>query len=101
MEPRFECANRNDVAQEGNLSAAIGPIGRSAEAGVAPQAAIYTYSRNQGIFAGVSLEGTVIATPYEANEQYYGKPVFPVDIFSGEVKPPEDAHKLLQLLAKY
>ena len=90
-----------NVTLGGNLSAAIGPIGRSAEAGVAPQAAIYTYSRNQGIFAGVSLEGTVIATRYEANEQYYGKPVFPTDILSGEVKPPEDAQKLLQLLAKY
>lgn len=90
-----------NVTLGGNLSAAIGPIGRSAEAGVAPQAAIYTYSRNQGIFAGVSLEGTVIATRYEANEQYYGKPVFPADILSGEVKPPEDAQKLLQLLAKY
>src|ERR1051325_1022082 len=90
-----------NVTLGGNLSVAIGPIGRSAEAGAAPQAAIYTYSRNQGIFAGVSLEGTVIATRYEANEQYYGKPVFPADILSGEVKPPEDAQKLLQLLAKY
>ena len=38
-----------NVTLGGNLSAAIGPIGRSAEAGVAPQAAIYTYSRSQGI----------------------------------------------------
>jgi hypothetical protein len=27
--------------------------------------------------------------------------VFPANILSGEVKPPEDAQKLLQLLAKY
>jgi SH3 domain-containing YSC84-like protein 1 len=90
-----------NVTLGGNLSAAIGPVGRSAEAGVAPQAAIYTYSRNQGIFAGISLEGTVIATRYEANEEYYGKPVFPADILAGDVKPPDGAKKLIDILAKY
>jgi lipid-binding SYLF domain-containing protein len=85
----------------GNLSAAIGPIGRSAEAGVLPQAAIYTYSRSQGIFAGVSLEGTIIMTRYEANEEYYGKPVYPSEILAGDVKPPASAQKLLDVLSKY
>lgn len=90
-----------NVTLGANLSAAIGPIGRSAEASVAPQAAIYTYSRNQGIFAGVSLEGTGIATRYEANEKYYEKPVFPADILAGDVKPPAGAQKLLDVLSKY
>lgn len=94
-------AKGNNVTLGGNLSAAIGPIGRSAEAAIAPQAAIYTYSRNQGIFAGVSLEGTVIATRYQANEEYYGKPVFPGDILSGDVKPPPSAQKLIDVLSKY
>lgn len=91
----------SNVTLGGNLSAAIGPIGRSAEASVLPQAAIYTYSRSQGIFAGVSLEGTVIATRYEANEEYYGKPAFPIDILAGNVKPPASSQKLLDVLAKY
>jgi lipid-binding SYLF domain-containing protein len=90
-----------NVTLGGNLSAALGPIGRSAEAGAAPQAAIYTYSRSQGIFAGVSLEGTVVATRYEANEEFYGKPVYPADILSGAVKPPAGAQKLLDVLSKY
>jgi lipid-binding SYLF domain-containing protein len=94
-------AKGNNVTVGGNLSAAIGPLGRSAEAAITPQAAIYTYSRSQGIFAGVSLEGTVIATRYQANEDYYGKPIFPSDILSGEVKPPESAQKLIDLLSKY
>ena len=94
-------AKGNNVTLGGNLSAAIGPIGRSAEAAIAPQAAIYTYSRNQGIFAGVSLEGTVIATRYQANEEYYGKPVFPGVILSGDVKPPPSAQKLIDVLSKY
>src|SRR5918999_1277483 len=94
-------AKGRNVTLGGNLSAAIGPIGRSAEASVTPQAAIYSYSRNQGIFAGVSLEGTVIATRYQANETYYGKPVFPSDILAGDVKPPASAQKLLDVLSKY
>jgi len=94
-------AKGSNVTLGGNLSAAIGPIGRSAEASVAPQAAIYTYSRSQGIFAGISLEGTVIASRYEANEEFYGKPVFPADILAGGVKPPPGAQKRLDVLAKY
>jgi lipid-binding SYLF domain-containing protein len=91
----------SNVTLGANLSAAIGPVGRSAEAGAAPQAAIYTYSRSQGIFAGVSLEGTVIATRYQANEEYYEKPVYVSDILAGNVKPPAGAQKLLDALAKY
>jgi lipid-binding SYLF domain-containing protein len=43
----------------------------------------------------------MIATRYSANEEYYEKPVYPVDILSGNVKPPASAQKLLDLLAKY
>ena len=84
-----------------NLSVAVGPVGRSAEANVGPRAAIYTYSRSQGLFAGVSLEGTVIATRYAVNEEYYGKPVYPADILEGKVTPPAGAQKLLDILTKY
>jgi len=94
-------AKGSNITLGGNLSAALGPVGRSAEAAIAPQAAIYTYSRSQGIFAGVSLEGTVIATRYEANEEYYGKPTFPSDILSGSVTPPASAQKLIDVLSKY
>ena len=84
-----------------NLSAAVGPVGRSAEAAVTPYAAVYTYSRSQGIFAGVSLEGAVLATRYEANEEYYNKPVYTADILEGKVAPPAGAQKLLDALTKY
>jgi lipid-binding SYLF domain-containing protein len=83
------------------LGAAAGPVGRTAEAGVALQAAMYTYSRSQGLFAGISLEGTVIATRDEANAEYYGKPVAAKDILLGKVQPPDGAKKLQQVLSKY
>jgi len=33
-------------------------------------AAVYSYSRSQGLFAGISLEGTVIAARDDANAEY-------------------------------
>ena len=94
-------AKGGNITLSAALGAAAGPVGRTAEVGVAPQAAIYTYSRSQGLFAGISLEGTVIATRDEANAQYYGKPVTARDILSGKVQPPDGAKKLQQVLSKY
>jgi len=83
------------------LSVAAGPVGRTAEAGVTPTAAVYTYSRSQGIFAGVSLEGTVIATRDEANANYYHRPVSARDVLSGQVPLPPEAKALQEVLNKY
>jgi SH3 domain-containing YSC84-like protein 1 len=94
-------AKGGNVTLGAALGAAAGPVGRTAEAGIAPQAAMYTYSRSQGLFAGISLEGAVIATRDEVNADYYGKPVAARDILSGKVQPPEGAQKLQQVLSKY
>ena len=90
-----------NVELGGNISAAAGPIGRTAEASVMPVAAVYTYSRSQGLFGGVSLEGTVIAARDETNEKYYGRSVTPEQILSGKVKVPAGARKLQVSLARY
>jgi len=83
-----------NVSVGADLSAAAGPVGRDVGAAVMPIAAIYTYSRTQGLFAGVSLNGTIIAARNDANEQYYGRSVTPKAILSGEAKPPAGAAKL-------
>jgi lipid-binding SYLF domain-containing protein len=94
-------AKQANVTLGGNLSAAAGPVGRTAEASVALQAAVYTYSRSQGLFAGVSLEGSGIGTRDEVNAGYYGKPVTAGEILSGKVQPPAGAQKLSAALSKY
>jgi lipid-binding SYLF domain-containing protein len=66
-----------------------------------PIAAIYTYSRSQGLFAGASLEGTVIVTRNEANNEYYRREVDPWRILSGAVKPPKGAQRLIKVLSRY
>jgi lipid-binding SYLF domain-containing protein len=90
-----------NVTLGGDISVAAGPIGRHAEAAVTPVAAVYTYSRTQGLFAGISLEGTVIGTRNDANAAYYGRRVTAREILSGKVAPPPGAKRLLQVLAKY
>jgi len=94
-------SKQGNVTLGGNLSVAAGPLGRSAEAGVSLQSAIYSYSRSQGFFAGVSLEGTVIGVKDDYNQAYYGKPVTAQEILSGKVQPPAGARNLLQVLSKY
>ena len=89
-----------NVTLGGDISVAAGPIGRTASAAVTPVAAIYTYSRSQGLFAGVSLEGTVIGTRNDANAEYYGRQVTPEEILSGKVPPPSAASRLVQVLTK-
>jgi SH3 domain-containing YSC84-like protein 1 len=89
-----------NVTLGGNLSVAAGPVGRDAEGSLTLGAAMYTYSRSQGLFAGVSLEGTVIGTRDETNAEYYGSPVAASDILSGKVPPPAGAKKLVQVLSK-
>jgi lipid-binding SYLF domain-containing protein len=77
-----------------DLSAAAGPVGRTAAGAVMPTAAVYTYSRSKGLFAGVSLEGAVIRTQRQSNFNYYGRPVRAGSILSGTTKPPPGAAAL-------
>jgi lipid-binding SYLF domain-containing protein len=58
-----------------DASAAAGPVGRKAEVGtdILLKSAIYSYSRSKGLFAGVSLDGSVISIDNSANENVYGK----------------------------
>ena len=83
-----------------DVSATAGPVGRDLQAGVTPRAAIYTYSRSQGLFAGASIEGAIIATQKTANARYYGRPVRARGILSGRVAPPAGAGALLAALAR-
>ena len=89
-----------NVTLGGNLSITVGPVGRDAEADVGLQAITYSYSRSAGLFAGFSVEGTVIGTRNGDNAAYYGKPVSAKEILAGEVTAPVGARKLQEILSK-
>ena len=81
-----------------DVSVAAGPIGRDLAASVLPVAAVYTYSNSQGLFAGMSLQGAVIAARDDANARYYGRKVTPSEILAGRVEPPAGAARLVEVL---
>jgi lipid-binding SYLF domain-containing protein len=60
-----------------SASASAGPAGRSAAAATDLQmtAGILSYSRSQGLFAGVDVSGGILAPDKEANAEVYGRPM--------------------------
>ena len=57
-----------------NVDIAAGPVGRSAGAGtdINLKASIYSYSISKGLFAGLSLGGSVMSTDEAANTSFWG-----------------------------
>lgn len=86
-----------------DASAAAGPKGRTAEGAtdVVMKAEILSYSRNKGLFAGVSLEGSTLRSDGSANEKLYGQKLSAKEIIrEGKVKNPPCAAQLVALLDK-
>ena len=69
-----------------DASATAGPVGRNAEVGtdVLLRSAVFAYSRSKGLFAGISLDGSVIGIDDSANRKIYGKDVTGEDILLGK-----------------
>jgi len=87
-----------------DAAAAAGPKGRAAVGAtdVAMRAEILSYSRNRGLFAGVSLEGSTLRPDGRANTKLYEKEVSVREIVrQGKVHAPESAAELLALLNKH
>jgi len=87
----------------GNLSIAVGPLGRNGEATGALNtsgtlAAMYSYSKTRGLFGGVSIEGSVIVERQDANAQAYHSDVSARQLLSGAIPPPEWALPLVRTL---
>lgn len=77
-----------------DASVAAGPLGRAASANTDAmlKAQVLSYSRNEGIFAGVALDGTVISIDDGANASAYGvSGVLPSQILDGRVAAPPPA----------
>lgn len=62
----------------GDVSVAAGPVGAGAGSNV--MADVISFARAKGVYAGISLEGAVIAPDGNANNAFYGRPASPVDI---------------------
>ena len=72
----------NQFKLGGDVSAVVGPIGRSLEASTDLQltAEILSYSRTRGVFAGAALGGATLRADRDANERFYGERLDSFDI---------------------
>jgi len=75
----------NKVSLGAEASIAAGPVGRDARAATDAQlkAEILSYSRTQGLFAGLNLSGGVVKPDADDNEDLYGKSLSPRDVVMG------------------
>lgn len=84
-----------------DVSAAAGPKGRGlgAETGATLRTEIVTFGRSRGLFAGISLEGSVLKPDHDANERLYGYRVDPRDVLvTGQFVVPDIATEFVEEL---
>ncbi|XP_048387191.1 SH3 domain-containing YSC84-like protein 1 [Stegostoma tigrinum] len=93
-------AKGGNLTLGGNFTVAIGPIGRNLEGDVAVRntAAVYTYCKSRGLFAGISLEGSYLIERKETNRKFYCEDIRACSILYGDVEPPAVAHELYVIL---
>jgi lipid-binding SYLF domain-containing protein len=86
-----------------DASVAAGPVGRTAEAQTDLQmhAEILSWSRSQGLFAGVALEGATLRQDLDANAQIYGKKLDNREILTTSVHATRAAARLIGELDKH
>ena len=94
---------RNKVSLGVEASVAAGPVGRDARAATDAQmtAEILSYSRTQGLFAGINLSGGVVRADADDNVDLYGKTIAPKDVvLTGTVKAPAVADAFMTALKR-
>jgi lipid-binding SYLF domain-containing protein len=84
-------------------SVAAGPVGRTATAQTDAQmhAEILSWSRSQGLFAGLALEGATLRQDQDDNAKLYGRKLQNREIVTSGMAAPKSAARLLTLLNRY
>lgn len=86
-----------------DAAASAGPVGRNAQAATdaSLHAEFLTYSRSQGLFAGLDLDGTVLSQNQDDTRAEYGANI-PFDVVLKGNKPvPMNARPFVRTVAKY
>lgn len=71
------------------VNAAAGPVGRDADASAGVSAAILTYARAKGVYAGATLNGDELNQDHKATKELYGQEVPFNTILNGQVHMPD------------
>jgi lipid-binding SYLF domain-containing protein len=86
-----------------DAAVAVGPVGRQVSGATdIGLAEVYSYSRSKGLFAGIAIDGTVLAIDHKANAAYYQRPgVLASDLLAATAPaPPPSGQHLLDALRR-
>ena len=81
----------------GDVGIAAGPVGAGSRSDLV--ADFVSFSRSQGVYVGLNLDGSVVSTADDWNRLYYGRPVHAPDILIRAEVHNRQANKLLNLVA--
>jgi lipid-binding SYLF domain-containing protein len=89
------------IGAEGSVAA--GPVGRDAQAQTDAQmrAEMLAWSRSQGVFAGIALQGATLRPDEDDNTELYGRKIDNRTIVTGNTTVPDAASKLISTLNRY
>jgi SH3 domain-containing YSC84-like protein 1 len=99
----FQDLLKNKFKIGADASAAAGPVGRAGQASTdwKMNAELLSYSRNKGLFAGISLDGTSVTQNKDDTETYYGAPQDFQSVLKGNVGVPPNAVEFVRAVAHY
>jgi lipid-binding SYLF domain-containing protein len=97
----LDALQRNDFTLGADVSAAIATVGAGvgAQTGLDTNADMYAFALNQGLFAGGTVDGTVISELDRLNDAYYGFGTPARLVFEGQKRNP-GADGLLAVLPR-
>jgi len=94
---------KDKITLGGDASIAAGPVGRTAAANTDAlmTAEILSWSRNKGVFAGISLNGATLRPDEHDNEELYGQRMTTREVFASNIQMPPAARPLVHELDRY
>jgi lipid-binding SYLF domain-containing protein len=92
----MDALRSSDFKLGGDVSIAAGPVGVGAKAATAD---VVAFSRTKGLYGGLNLEGAVVSTRREWNDNYYGRTVSPSDILFNRAASNPSADALRRAVA--
>jgi lipid-binding SYLF domain-containing protein len=99
----FQDLLKNKFKIGADASAAAGPVGRAGQASTdwKMNAELLSYSRNKGLFAGISLDGTSVSQNKDDTEVFYGTPQSFDNVLKGNVGVPAGGVEFVRTVAHY
>jgi SH3 domain-containing YSC84-like protein 1 len=91
----LEGFKKTDYEIGANISISPGPTKESLQKGVDFNDSIYTYSHSEGLYAGFTLEGSIIHADGSANQSFYGTEISNEDILNTQEADNESVLKLI------